>query len=270
MEYTAEELYEQQTYTIHNKFRVLDNNSDVILYKCTAYDLSTACFESCHFQRRVVDSHVEALYHGLLSSKTCDHPFILFHKTNKYIRIADGQHRYLALKKCSEDELKKISCYVMILLFPTDVTNVVLEARFHRINTNCPLDKCTQANVSDYMKEICSQRAFGVYKGRYPRISTEEETTDKVENKKKYKYTLKYKDLRDEIERHFNLISQITPQTFALKLIKWNYDVHMRSDEYFEENNITDEYVKEQCRKREFYLAIGFPKCFYNHILKDL
>jgi len=251
------EICEKTPYEIQlekiNKFKKLDEDRNIKIYKISVYDLIDLDLKPYRDNRVVDDSHVFTLTEGIKNTKCIYHNLILIHNTkSQVIQISDGQHRYKALKNLSITDQKEISCWIHIHEFCTDDNNYIFDF-FKKINNNKgisieELDK--HEKILIIMKYL--QEEFGSYRGN-KRIYEEDVKGNPI-------WRLNYKDLKDELEKKWNKIKIMSKQEIYDKMKKYN-DAFLEKylEERYTEKIMKNKNNKEMLYKYNFFLNINFP-----------
>jgi hypothetical protein len=233
------------------------------LYLKSVYKISAEAFvdfelDSYKDQRAKDVSHINTLKEGISSTQDTFHNFNIYHIKGKSYTIADGQHRYEALIKLSKTTLKEISVWIFVYEFDVDDDEYNFEL-FTKINTAKGINK-NELEVIAKSKDLTNaiKKRFGNHLGR-GRITGPDEL---IKNVHPHWWRIHYKQLKDYIEKNWNIFQNYTEEEVLEKLKKYNTTISQRPKKFFKDNEVKNEENKAKCISYKFFLGVNFPKCF--------
>ena len=216
------------------------------LYKITGKQFIDMNFEPYKDQRTKDLDHVVRISESISSSKFLFHNFILFYKPQKYIAVADGQHRYEALKIINSSILEGLDCMVTLIDFHTSSSDEYIYLLFKSINTvkgmNCE-DLEIDSQIHAYV--VAAQSRFGKHYGR-------QLIEDNLSKPEKNVHRLGFLELKNAIKAHWPRIKTYSIADFVDAL--WAYNL-----KYCLSTSKAPMGVLKKCDKSKFYLGLEFP-----------
>ena len=231
----------------------------VKVYKLNCKEFVKLSLSPYKNQRVKNEDHINNLITGIIETRSLFHNFIIFHLKNKYITIADGQHRYISLCKINDNIINSMICWVHIIEFDEDVDDDYICDMFYKINTSRGMDKEEiekQQKCSEYCKYI--QDKFGVYRKKL-RIC--DETIDDSRSQ----CQVSFHSLKIEIDKRWNIIKRYSKDELFKKLNDYNQKIIMLKsydNDIFWKNTKPTKIIKEKCKNYDFYLGVNFNGLF--------
>jgi hypothetical protein len=243
-----------------NRFTPLDQERKP-LYLKSVYKISADTFidldlDSYKDQRAKDGSHISTLKEGISSTQDTFHNFNIYHIEGKSYTIADGQHRYEALKRLNKSTRKAISVWIFVYEFDEDDDEYNFEL-FTKINTAKGINK-NELNIKAKSREmaIAIKNRFGKHRG-FDRI-----TDEKTEQIHPHWWRLSYLQLNNYIERNWDVFQNYTEEEVLERLERYNNRISQSPNTFFKANQVVKEENKTKCINFNFFLGVNFPKCF--------
>ena len=215
------------------------------LYKISGKQFIDMNFEAYKDQRTKDSDHVFRIAESISSSKCLFHNFVLFYKPQKYISIADGQHRYEAMKIINSSILESLDCLVLLIDFQTASEDYIY-VLFKNINTvkgmNCE-DLETDSHIREYV--LAAQKSFGKH---YGKLLIDDLLTKPEKNFHRLGFLL----LKNAIKANWSRIKSLSIPDFVEAL-------HTYNSNYCVDTSNAPTTVLKKCAKSKFYLGLEFP-----------
>lgn len=242
------------------KFRCLDQEEKPLYIK-SVYKISAEAFidldlDSYKDQRAKDGSHINSLKEGIASTQDTFHNFNIYHIEGESFTIADGQHRYEALKRLNKNVRKGITVWIFVYEFDVEDDEYNFEL-FTKINTAKGINKNElniKAKVRDLARAIKSR--FGKHRS-WDRI-----TEEKTEQQHPHWWRLSYLQLNNYIETNWSVFERFTEDEILERLEKYNNRIARSPNQFFKTNGVTKDECKSKCISFNFFLGVNFPKCF--------
>ena len=241
-------------------FRCLDKEEKPLYIK-SVYKISADAFialdlDSYKDQRAKDGSHINSLKEGIASTQDTFHNFNIYHIEGESFTIADGQHRYEALKRLNKSVRKGITVWIFVYEFDVEDDEYNFEL-FTKINTAKGINKNeldVKAKARNLTRAI--QTRFGKYRG-YDRI-----TEEKTEQQYSHWWRISYLQLNNYIETNWSVFERFTEVEILERLERYNKRVSDSPNLFIKKKGVTKDECKNKCISFNFFLGVNFPQCF--------